>query len=321
MSTVRRRRPSRLILAAATALLLPATLTLAQQQVTTPGPQAGNTGPAPETWHASINPYTSHSFDADFHGTNGTSVAVTRAGVDANGRIPLSHELHFDLGLSGEYSNYHFEHATAYLGSNTVNLDLYDVQLAPGLSYDLSDQWSVFGGASLESAGEAGTDLDEDTMYGGYVGLKHKLSDHFSYTFALGGRTQLEDDPEFFPLLGLDWDINDSLHLALSTSARGADLRLSQSLVHDLAISLVAGYESRQYRLDDVPTPDSVLLDTRIPLTVELAWRPNPAFALRASAGYVVWEQLEFDDSHGYELSKKHPDPTPFCGLSAILQF
>lgn len=303
------------------AILLPAAFAAAQEQATTPGPQAGPTGPAPDVWHAAINPYTSHSFDADIGGTGDATIAVTRGGVDTNSRIPLSHELNFDLGLFGEYSNYHFEHANAYLGSNTVNLDVLDVQVAPGLSYKLSDQWSVFGGALVDSSGEFGAGVSDSLTYGGYVGAKHKVSDHLSYTFGVGARTRIEDDAQYFPLLGVEWDINDSLHLSFGGSAGGAQVRLSQSLVHDLAISLVSGYEGRQYRLDDVPTQDGVLRDVSVPVTVEIAWRPNAGFVARASAGYVVWEEIEFDNASGTQLSQKHPDPTPFVGLSAVWQF
>lgn len=299
------------------ALLLPATLAFAQEQATTPGPQAGPTGPAPETWHAAINPYASYTFGADFN-DGASSMSVTRAGVAVDGRVPMSHEWSFDLGLIGEYSNYRFSNTNPV---PDFTLDLLDVQVAPGVTYKLSDAWSVFGGALLEASGATGADVDQSAMYGGYVGFKHKVSDHLSYTVGVGGRTQIEDDCQFFPLLGLDWDINSSLNLSLNGSAGGAQLRLSQSLVYHLAVSLVTGYEGRQYRLDDTPIPDGVFRDTRIPVGVELAWRPNPYFAIRGSAGYVVWDQIEFDNSNGDRITKDHPDPAPYVGLSANWQF
>lgn len=306
-------------LALMSAVLLPATFALAQEQAATPGPQAGPTGPAPEAWHAAINPYAAYTFDADFDGGN-MSMSVTRAGLAVNGRVPMSHEWDFDLGIIGEYSNYQF--TNRYPGVPDFSLDLLDVQLAPGVSYKLSDKWSVFGGALIEASGATGADVDQAAMYGGYVGFKHKVSEHLSYTVGVGGRTQIEDDGQFFPLLGIDWDINSSLNFSISGSAGGAQVRLSQSLVYDLAVSLVTGYEGRQYRLDhDFAISDGVFRDTRIPLGVELAWRPTPYFAMRGSVGYVVWDQIEFDDSNGHRLSKDHPDPAPYVGLSANWQF
>lgn len=297
-------------------LLLP-TLVLAQEQVTTPGPQSGPTTTAPETWHVAINPYGSYAFDADFHDT-GSSFSVSRAGVSADGRISMSADLKLDLGITGEYSNYQFSRSAP---ATDFSLDLFDVLFAPGLEYKLSDQWSIFGGALLESAAGTSGDFDDAFTYGGYVGAKHKVSEHLSYTFGVAAKTRIEDDMTVYPVLGIDWDITKSLSLTSSASSSGGQIRLTQALCSTMAISAVAGYEFREFRLDSAPIPNGVMQDSRIPVGAELAWKPNDGFSARLTAGYVVWQEIEFDDPNGYKLSRAHPDPTPYVGISANWQF
>ena len=302
-------------------LLLATSAAFAQDaQVTAPGAQTEQTTPGtgaiPEGFHMSINPYASYAFDADFHGTD-SSMSVSRVGVDTHSRLPLdAPDWHLTIGLAGEYSNYRFSNP-----GPDLNLDLLNVQFEPGVEYRLSDQWTLYGGAILVAEGDTSADVGDAATYGGYLEAKHKISDKFSYTFGIAIASQIEDDARFSPLIGLDWQINDGLALTVDTSVNGGELRLTQSLSKTVDLSGVVGYEFRRFRLDDKPIVDGVLQDTRIPVGLEVAWRPNVAFALRGTVGYVVWQEIEFDDQHGNQLSQRHPDATPYVGVSATFQF
>jgi hypothetical protein len=307
-------RRNRSLISAIAMLTLPLPL-MAQEQPVTPNPQPTITPVPAESWYASINPTASYTFDSSFHGT-GSSYTVTRTGIDTEGLVSLSKELDMNLLLSGEYSNYRFSNPGL-----DVNLDLLDVNFDPGFEYHLSDHWSIFGGALFESAGDTSADVDDATTYGAYVGFKHKVSDQFSYSFGLSGSTQIKDDPRFTPIMDLDWKISDSLAFSISTSTNNAEVRLTQDLCPTISLAAVASYEDRQFRLDDKPVEHGVLRDTRLPVGLDLAWTPSQIFSAHVEAGYVLWQEIEFDDSHGYELSQRHPNPAPYVGLSAKWQF
>lgn len=296
-------------------VLLPATAALAQQEVTTPGPQGGASGPAPDAWRVVVNPYASHTFDGDIEDSD-SSLAVSRVGTDVNFRTALSREWGLNLGLAGEYSNYSFDGPGADL-----TLDLVAIRLAPGLEYRLSDEWAIFGGGIVDVAGDTSADIGESAGYGGFVGARHKVSDRLSYSFGVSGRTRLEDDPSFFPILGIDWEITRGLTLSTSGAGAGGQIRLTQALSDQWAVSAVVGYEQREFRLDDKPIADGVFRDSRVPVGVELAWRPTDAFSARLTAGYVVWQEIEFDDADGDEVSEDDVDPAPYVGISANWQF
>jgi hypothetical protein len=173
-------------------------------------------------------------------------------------------------------------------------------------------------GGIIEFAGDPDADIGDTGTYGGYAGARYAVSESFGFSFGFAAKTRLEDDALVIPLVGIEWKVSDRVTL----STEGTTLRIASKLSDEWSVGLSAGWELREYRLDDEgPVPDGVMSDSRIPIAVSFDWTPSPNVTLAISGGAVVWQEFEFRDSNGDDVSETNTDPAPFIGLSAQFRF
>ncbi len=301
-------------------LMLGVTSALAQEE-----PKTESVAAVPEDnqrdWSITLDPYASYEFQADIHRSD-ASVKIARTGALGDIRLKLTPDWSVNLGIGAEYSNYNFSNTIGMLPVDRLKLDLYSVTVAPGVTYKISDTWSVTGGAMASFSGEDSADFSQTGTYGVFAAATYKVSDRLSLTFGLAGMSQLEDDFMVAPTFGVRWQINDTLSLTTGGAGRGYTVRLTQDLNKQWAVSLLASYEGRAYRLNDSgPLADAVMRDTTLPVGVELAWKPTPSIVIKGTAGVELYQRIEFDDRNGNDISDRVADPAPFVMLSAVFKF
>src|SRR5205807_396148 len=124
-----------------------------------------------------------------------------------------------------------------------------------------------------------------------FGGVRYALSEKLIVGIGAGVRTRIEDNPFFFPLPMLTWQISEQWKL--STGGRPG-LTLSYSPLESLTISLSGAYEYRDFRLDhNGPIPDGVGRETRIPIILGVAYTPTKRISLEAGIGYALGQNIQ----------------------------
>jgi hypothetical protein len=236
--------------------------------------------------------------------------------------VPVGERARFSALVFGERSWYDFKNATGIIPGTDDPVDnTYRIVLRPLLSYQIDEQWGVFGAASLNWGAEDGGELADAFTVAGFGGVRYAFSEELSMSLGVGAATQLEDSTEFIPIIGVDWKINDRTRLS-TTGVEGLGARLTHGFAPEWALIVQGSYENRQFRLaDDNALPEGVLRDRRAPFGVGIAYSPSPSVAIELMGGVVAWEELRFDDREGNEVSEINSDPAPFIRLMVRIDF
>ncbi len=247
-------------------------------------------------------------------------VSIARAGLMLDLAVPVNERLKFALNTDFEASWYEFDSGpSAGLFDDPFN-DVYRFRIAPGVFYAIDQQWGILGGGIVEVAGESGADVGDATTFGGYFGVRYAFSENFAMTGGVQGKTRIEDNALFLPIIGFEWKV--SPRVTLSTSGPGAGLRLNAAIDERWSVSLGASWEARDYRLaDDSPIPDGVARDERVPVILGVVFKPTEKITLSAYGGAIVWQELSLDNSSGTELAEDNTDPAMFIGFTASFRF
>ncbi len=235
----------------------------------------------------------------------------------------LSDDLTLKLTLGYELNLYDFS------GGSNLGVDPWDdvhvLNLAAGLQWAVRDDWFIFGGPILQFARETDASWDDAVMGGAVFGATHVFSKKLILGAGVGVISQIEDDALIFPVLVIDWQINDRLRL-VSQGRVGSLGALGMELVYDLGSAWeVAGgfqYERRRFRLDSsrADAPEGVGEETTLPLWVRLSYEINENIGLDLYVG-VASGELDLENSGGNGVASADYDPGSFIGFSARASF
>lgn len=261
------------------------------------------------------------AFKADLDDSPG-EMAVYRAGLGLEVRVPVGERAQLTTLFFGERSWYDFEDATGLVpGTDDPVDDTYRLVVRPLLSYQIDEQWGVFGALSVAAAAEDGAELSDAVTIAGFGGARYAFSESLSMSFGAGAASRLEDSTQFIPIIGVDWEINETTRLS-TTGVEGIGVRLTHGFAEHLAVIVQGGYESREFRLaDDNALSEGVFRDRRVPIGAGLKYSPTKDVAIELMGGVVAWQELRFDDSVGNEVSEVNADPAPFIRFMLRIYF
>jgi hypothetical protein len=260
---------------------------------------------------------TSHAFAADLD--DGGDVSTTRAGGELDLlAIRLGDKFRGTVALGIEGSWYDFSGNTNLIpGADDMPFSqLLTTSLSLNSFYALAEKWSLFGSVRIAASGESDVDIGDALTFGGAFGARYKISDTFALTFGTAASTQLEDNVTVIPFLGVDWEISQTLRLR----SQGTTLNLEQALTERWSAALSAGFESRQFRLnDDSPLPEGVIRDRLIGLGLSPPGDCLPPPPSIPPA--IVYRELEALNRDGLEVGEQDVDPAPFIFISGNIKF
>lgn len=286
-----------------------------QQAATDPGPKEGG-GVSIE-----LRARGSFTFSADIDDTDG-DVQIGRAGFGVTLGFQPWERARLSLGVDQEVSWYLFDNATPIIPTSPADGDPFELALSttfsPRLSVQHDERWAWFVGGIIQVAGEPDADIGDSATFGGFAGARYAFSESFGLSFGFAAKTRLEDDAIVIPLIGLDWKINDRVTVA----TEGTFGTVTVKLADQWSAILSGGWELRDYRLDDdAVLPDGVVSDSRVPIGLAFEWKPSPNTTVSVGGGVVVWQEFEFRDEDGDDVSETNTDPAPFIGVSATFRF
>ncbi len=269
-------------------------------------------------WTYSVSGHGEGMFRSDLDGGGG--VSVWRTGGDAKVGLTPAKDLRLSLEFAGEYSHFDFAGPTTLVpGDAEPWEDLQAFRLGATLGGRFDDTWGWVVGGMGRMAYESGADVGSALMGVGYGAISHRFSDSFSLTFGVGVATRLEDDARLFPVLGVEWQINEIVRL----TTEGLGLRVSAQVSEAWEVALRGGYESREWRLSETRgvLADGVARDDRVLVGGEVAWKPAAGVRVAIQGGVVVWQELEALTRNGVSVGDQEGDPGAFLGVAASFAF
>lgn len=262
-------------------------------------------------------------------------IAQGKADIDGGGNLSVTR---FDAGLlyqtdvaqnlrfGGSYlfgvNDYDFGSAGFGAPWDTVIFNRLGVQL----SRTLDDRWSVRGGGVLMSSRETGADLGDSITGGFSVGADYRHSQTLFLSGGFACVSQLEDDVQVIPMLGVNWKASDRWLFRLGSvpfsGGAAAGLEAEYKLSDRLELAGGMLYHQRRFRLDDSgPAPGGVGQERTFPLRLRLGWKVSEKVSLHLLGGIVTGGELLLEDSGGNRLAKPDYDPAPYISVRALFRF
>lgn len=261
----------------------------------------------------------SHTFRADLEDEG--HVSISRAATGLSLRAPITDRIELGLGVDTEYSHYDFG-GFDLAGSSDPFDDFLTVGFSPTIAYQMSEQWSVFGGPRIAYAGESGADSSDAYRFGGFAGVRYQASEAAWFSLALGVFERFEDDALVIPFPGFSWRIDERTRLFTEADSVGPGVALERRLTEDVVVSLFARFEPRDFRLaSDSVLPGGVLQDDRVTLGAFAKWTPAQNVELDFAVGGVVYQEFEIIDDDGDTIDDIETDPALQIGLRLRVRF
>ncbi|MEQ8845386.1 MAG: DUF6268 family outer membrane beta-barrel protein [Phycisphaerales bacterium] len=221
--------------------------------------------------------------------------------------------------LSNEFAFYDFDDAFRLdpidgepAGSfNRQNIDVL-------VNHNLDRRWSLIALGGIGLARERNADVSDSIVWRAGFGTAYQVTENISLGATLLASASQEGSVEIFPLPAIDatFEFDDRWTLRLGT-IQGA--RLTYKATEELDVSLRAGYNERNYRLDDDGfAPGGVFQDKSVDLRLGVDWRPAPGLEVNAGVGSELWRRFKILDDNGNRLSRVETDPSIvfFAGVS-----
>lgn len=299
--------PARLLAVALAALALPSAGALAQRLPVGATVTSG-----------SITAYTQLDADidggGDFHGS----------GVFAIGSVlrQFTPELTAGFTLRYDYEDWNFSSPAAFGAPPWGQLHRPSIGATFVYATDAGLTFTAI--PTVQWAYESGASSSDALNWGAILAVSKAYSKDLTLGIGAGIFREI-DDTKAFPVVLVDWRINDRLRLANPTQAGpagGAGLELAWTLDDRWEIAGGGAWRTHRFRLDrNGPTPDGIGERKSIPLMLRATWRPAPASRLDLYAGVAVGGELTVSDRDGNELVSQDFDPAPLLGITFQSRF
>lgn len=259
------------------------------------------------------------------------------ADIDGGGSMQV---LRFDLGLLGttELSDRWRWRNAFFFGVNDYDFDgggfaagdpwstVLTTRLGSALTYSLNDQWGVSAGGIFIFSPETGADWGDSFTGGGTVGAEYRHSDTLFASIGVAVISQIEDDAQVTPMVGVNWRPDPKWTLRLgavpATGGTAAAGEVAYQIADPIELGLGLLYHQRRFRLDDSgPAPEGVGADNSLPIRLRLGWSITDYLALHALGGVVVGGEVELEDRQGNGLRKEDYDPAAYVGIRLLGHF
>ena len=257
-----------------------------------------------------------HQGEVDLTDSDG-GFAVDRAFVAASLDFGWSMRDSIGISIGGGKSGYDFNDRSSFGGGKPWD-DVNDARISLTWRSGFGDNGAFFLVPTARFDGESGA--DDETTYGLYAAAAWRLSDSLTIGPGLGAFTRLENSTRFFPILAIDWDINERLNLSTGgglAASRGPGLTLNWQLNEDWSLGVSGRYEDIEFRLDDEGiAPGGVGRDLSLPVVFLATLEPSPKLKFSVFTGVELFGTLKLKDRDGRVLEESDYDPAPLFGAT-----
>lgn len=274
---------------------------------------------------------------ADFRTEFGTKSDVGdefdawRAGIEGDFGGPINESILVGMGVRYAYSSYDFDldaGSPAAYGTQRLPRDPWNsintIDFLPNTTVLVGDRFSVRAAVPIRWAGESGA--DENGFAAGISALvRWQVVDSFSVGLGIGVTSQLEGPAETFPIVALDWRIDENLRLTTEGDwFQGGRAMLLWGPSDAVKLSLSAGYERVRFRLDEYGSAadtDGIGEVTTVPVEAGIRIQLMEEAWLDVRAGLGIAGRLRVESSGGQWLYEQEYDPAPRVRVGLTLPF
>ena len=158
------------------------------------------------------------------------------------------------------------------------------------------------------------------------MGAEYRHSDTLFASIGVAVISQIEDDAQVTPMVGVNWRPDPKWTLRLgavpATGGTAAAGEVAYQIADPIELGLGLLYHQRRFRLDDSgPAPEGVGADNSLPIRLRLGWSITDYLALHALGGVVVGGEVELEDRQGNGLRKEDYDPAAYVGIRLLGHF
>jgi hypothetical protein len=257
-----------------------------------------------------VNPGFSHTFDAEFDELD-TDISVTRFDTRVAYIMDAGPG---ELGLGGfyEFSWYDLDVADdEELNFHRLSLDAYYKGM-------VNENWGYFGYGAITFAADTDADFTDGFMGTIAGGGRYVWSEDLSLGLGIAVSTALEDDPRVWPVIALNWNINDRWNLR---TLNGATITYDVTGERKWFVDAGVRYQLREYRLDeDVFGDDASIVESMVVVEGGVTYRWSPNFAVRGFVGVAAARNYEFRNDDD-DIVDDDTDPAPIVGFRLFMTF
>ncbi len=275
-------------------------------------------------WSGQLQSDFRSEFETDTDG--GDEFESWRVGLSGDVGGPINESILVGFHARYRHSEYDFHldnGPSAAYGSNELPRDPWNgldtIDLMPTATILVGSRASVVAAVPIRWSGEVGA--DRNAFIAGISAVASvQVTDRFRAGLGIGVSSQIEDDAETFPIIVLDWKINEALRLTTEGGwTQGGRAGLYWGPNEALALSFSVGYERNRFRLDDngtLPDTNGVGEITAVPIEVGLRLRFARGAHFDVRAGLAVAGRFRVENPRGQKLYDQEYDPAPRISLS-----
>jgi len=229
------------------------------------------------------------------------------------------------VSLGYQQLDYDFSGGNSTTLAGSTPWDKIDIlTISTPMRTNLNEHWSGFLLPYVRFSGESNADFSDAITSGIIAAASYRLNQHLSLGTGLAVSSQLEDSVSVFPLLLVNWAINDQLALNLGSNRdtnQGPGLSLSYRVNKKWLYTFGGYYEKSRFRLDkNGNIAGGVGEERAFPILVSATYQMNPGMKFMFVTGTKLGSQLRVEDSDGDKLFSESADPSLTAGISIAIR-
>ena len=178
---------------------------------------------------------------------------------------------------------------------------------------------------SVRAYGEKGVELSEALTGAMFGGASYRFNDALSLGPGLGVVGQLEDNPLYFPIIVVDWNITEKLNFSTGGgmgSTVGPGLILTYKVSRHWNVGLGGRYEKKRFRLSDGGiVSNGVGEDQSVPIFGTVSYVLYPGTQISGLIGINLNGRFEIEDENGNTLYSREYGTSVFSGITVSARF
>lgn len=276
------------------------------------GEVGAQTNAPPAGWAPFFRGGSIYTFDTGLDG--GGDFSLHRYFVEGGMAYLFSRDRMVSFSAGYGQDDYHFSDLPVDPWNNIENIRAGIFSL-----WAFDNNWTSFMAGSVRAYGEKGSEISEALTGAIFGGASYRFNDALSLGPGLGVVGQLEDDPLYFPIIVVDWDITEKLNFSTGGgmgATVGPGLILTYKVSRHWNVGLGGRYEKKRFRLSD-----GVGEDQSVPVFGTVSYVFYPGTQISGLLGINLNGRFEIEDENGNTLSSREYGTSVFSGITISARF
>jgi hypothetical protein len=274
-------------------------------------------------WSFNIDGGGAHQSEVDLKdGTGG--FAVDRWFVGAGLDYSWGPKSSIGASIGGGRSIYDFNDLTGF-GDGEPWGTIEDSRFSLSTRFGVGEKGTGLLIATARLNGEKGASNSDSRTFGLFGAVFWRINEDLSIGPGLAAFSRLEGSTKFFPILAIDWNINDRWNLSTGrglASSQGPGLTLNYKLNETWSLGVAGRYEDLEFRLDDEGVAaGGVGRDQSIPLVFMAEMKPDSNMNFSVFAGLEFGGKLKLRNALDILVEESKYDPAPVFGGTFEFRF